>query len=72
MSDSDDRPTSEEILEKWVNRSTLTGSEVQTAALDALDFIATVLEGGGQLFVKYPKGELVPMEFTIPGITTES
>jgi len=70
-SSGDDRPGPEELLAKWVKRSTLSRDEVQSAALDVLDFVASVLEAGGTVYVKLP-GDHEPkrVQVDIPGLTT--
>lgn len=66
-----DRPTPEQLLAKWVERSALSEDEVQSAALDVLDFVASVLEAGGELYSKLP-GDTHPnpLQINIPGLTT--
>jgi hypothetical protein len=67
-----DRPTSEQLLAKWVERSALSEDQVQSAALDVLDFVGSVLEAGGKLYAKLPgDNHPNPLEVDIPGLTTE-
>jgi hypothetical protein len=72
MENMSDRPSSGEILAKWVNRSTLTETEIQTAALDTLDFLASVVESGGKVLVQMPGRKPYPVDIQIPGLTTEN
>lgn len=66
-----DRPTSEELLAKWVERSDLSEDQVQSAALDVLDFVASVLEAGGKLYAKFPDDtQPNALQVDIPGLST--
>lgn len=66
-----ERPTPEEILDKWLARSTLTRDQLHTAAMDCLDFLATAVEAG-ELYVKLPgKRKYRLLDVVIPGITSD-
>lgn len=63
------KPHSEEIMARLVARGTLTPEQVQTAALDALDWVERTLEAGMQIGV-CADGKWTAVQWEIPGLTT--
>jgi hypothetical protein len=61
-------------MNKWLNRSTLTQQELQSAAMDCLDFVASIQEENGQIGVRYQRRgrwkQWLPVNIEIPGLTT--
>lgn len=65
------RPEPEEVLDRLVARGTLTPEQVQTAALDVLDFVTRSLDAGMIIGVRM-KGSRRwnPVQWDIAGLTT--
>lgn len=65
------RPGPEEILDRLAARGVLNREQVQTAALDVLDWLIRTLDAGMEIATRESGQEWVRMNFLIPGLTTE-